>query len=144
MQYASKGKAVVVPGLGVRTEVVLPQNLMRWATSQPDARLSVGEAFAEMDQARWSLGSDKVIVDAWQGMLVKTEMSRVLENICGAMNNELSHVFDEHFGVDGNGWRTIDLLPTVNMIVAQAASRFIVGLPLCKSSRRFRPESNHV
>lgn len=39
--------------------------------AQPDHILSVFEAFAEIDQIKWSLGHDKILADAWQGMLVK-------------------------------------------------------------------------
>lgn len=107
---------------------------MRWISSQPDHVLNTMAAFAEMDQVRWSLGHDTVIVDSWQGMLVKTEMNRVLENTCAAMQDELHRAFDAKFGTDTDAWKEIDLLPTVSRIVAQAASRFTVGAPLCKPS----------
>lgn len=131
-KYLQNGEAVVLPGFGLRCELVLPGSSLRWANAQPDSVLSVEEAFAEIDQADYSLGDAKYIKDPWQGMLVKTEMNSVLENIVAALNEELGVAFDAHFGVDGENWREIDLLETVRMVVAQAASRFTVGLPLCK------------
>jgi hypothetical protein len=131
-QYIKKGKPVVIPGFGFRKEVILPQSSMKWALSQPDEVLNVTKAFAEVNQVRWSLGHEKIAVDAWQGMLVKSDLNRVLENIVNAMNNELKTVFDEQFGKDTENWREIDLRSTIQIIVAQAASRFTVGLPLCK------------
>ncbi|KAL4940552.1 cytochrome P450 [Aspergillus oleicola] len=101
--------------------------------SQPDSVLSVGEAFAEIDQAEYSIGHSKYIVDAWQGNLVKTELNAALENIVQALNDELGVAFDRYFGTDEEGWREIELLETVRLIVAQAASRFTVGLPLCRN-----------
>lgn len=111
----------------------MPQSSMKWFLAQPDDVLDPSQAFADIDQVRWSLGHDKIVVDAYQALIVKTDLNRVLENICAAMNNELSVVFDEQFGTDTENWREIDLLPAVKIIVAQAASRFTVGLPLCKS-----------
>lgn len=105
---------------------------MRWALSQPDEIVSVGQAFAEIDGAYYSLGTETPIVDDWQGMLVKTQMSKVLETLCQAMNEELGVAFDECFGTDAETWRKIDLLAVVRRVVAQAASRFTVGLPLCR------------
>lgn len=104
---------------------------MRWVLSQPDDHLSPGMAFAEVDMARWSMGHEKIVVDAWQGMIVKTDLNKILETICEAMNNELGFVFDEKFGTDTENWKELDLIPTIQLVVAQAASRFTVGLPLC-------------
>ncbi|KAL6354335.1 hypothetical protein LRP88_11664 [Fusarium phalaenopsidis] len=93
--YIKKGKPVVIPGFGFRKEVILPQSSMKWVLSQPDEVLNVTKAFAEVNQVRWSLGHEEIAVDAWQGMLVKSDLNRVLENIVNAMNNELKTVFDE-------------------------------------------------
>lgn len=111
----------------------MPQSAMKWVLSQPDDILSVDAAFADIDQVRWSLGHDKIVTDAYQAMVVKTDINCILENICTAMNNELGVIFDEQFGIDTENWKKINLLPTVKIIVAQAASCFTVGLPLCKS-----------
>ncbi|RGP76465.1 ent-kaurene oxidase [Fusarium sporotrichioides] len=132
-QYLKKGKAVVLPGFGIRIEVLLPQNQMKWVMSQPDHVLDQGKAFAEIDQVAWSLGHDRYVVDAWQGMIVKYEMNRAIEVIANSMKDELREVFDEQFGTDTENWKKIDLTPTVKMIIAQAASRFTVGTPLCRN-----------
>lgn len=134
LQYSKKGKAVVIPGLGARVEIILPISSMRWTNSQPTSVLSVGEAFVEMDGAYYAFGTAMPIADDWQGGLVKTEMSKVLENLCEAMNQELGVAFDECFGTDTESWRRIDLLAVVRRVVAQASSRFTVGLPLCRNT----------
>lgn len=123
---------MLLPGFGVRHEVIMPQSAMRWLLSQPDKVLSLGNAFTEINQSKHGLGSEIYALDAWQGDLVKTEMNTVLENICVAMNNELGCAFDKYFGTDTENWGEVDLLNTVRMIVAQAASRFTVGIPLCE------------
>jgi hypothetical protein len=128
----SQGRPVVLPGMGFRKEVFLPPSQMRWVLSQSDDHLSVPDAMVEIDQAHWSLGHNGPVTDAWQGMLIKTELNRVLESVCAALNDELVVAFDEHFGTDTNVWRDIDLRPTIARAIAQANSRFTVGLPLCK------------
>ncbi|KAF4982584.1 hypothetical protein FZEAL_1816 [Fusarium zealandicum] len=131
--YLKKGKPVVIPGFGFRKEVILPQSSMKWILAQPGSVLHMSKAFADLNQFKWSLGHDKIGVDAWQGTLVKTEMNRVLENVVNAMNQELRVVFDEQFGKDTENWKEIDLSATLQIIIAQAASRFTVGLPLCRN-----------
>jgi hypothetical protein len=133
-QYLKKGKPVVIPGFGVRKEVYLPQSQMKGVLNQPEEVLDMEQAFAEVDQVRWSLGHDKYVVDPWQGLVVKYDLNRAIEIIANNMKDELHEVFDEQFGIDTENWKRIDLTKTVKMIVAQAASRFTVGLPLCKST----------
>lgn len=111
----------------------MPPSSMRWALSQPEEVMGVGEAFAEVDGVYYGLGTEKTIVDAWQGLLVKTDLNTTLENIVQAMNDELGVAFDEHFGTDTDSWKEINLMATVREIVGQAASRFTVGTPLCRN-----------
>ncbi|KAH7179276.1 cytochrome P450 [Fusarium flagelliforme] len=131
--YLKVGKPVVLPGFGVRIEVYLPQDQMKWIMAQPDHVLDQGQAFAEIDQVTWALGHDRYVVDAWQGMIVKYDLNRAIEVIANSMKDELAVVFDDQFGTDTENWKTVDLTQTVKMIVAQAASRFTVGLPLCRN-----------
>ncbi|KAF4986798.1 hypothetical protein FGRMN_10678 [Fusarium graminum] len=132
-EYLKKGKPVVIPGFGIRIEVMLPQSQMKWILNQPEDVLNISEAFADLDQVKWALGHDKYVVDAWQGHLVKNEMGRVLEILANSMKDELHEVFDEQFGTDTENWKRVDLAKTIKMIVAQAAGRFTVGLPLCRN-----------
>ncbi len=103
--------------------------------AQPEHSLSLGDAFAEVDQVHYSLGDARLVVDAWQGNLVRTEMNTVLQNVVLAMNDELGVAFDKRFGTDTTEWKEIDVFEEMRNIVAQAASRFTVGLPLCKRHR---------
>ncbi|KAF9873822.1 cytochrome P450 [Colletotrichum karsti] len=130
--YVKKGKAVVLPGLGFRHEVIMPTSSMRWVQTQPEDMLSPTEAFAEVDQVHYALGDSRYVTDAWQGHLVKTDLNAVLENICAAMNNELGAAFDKWFGTSTD-WKEIDLFASIRMVVAQAAGRFTIGLPMCRN-----------
>ncbi|KPM43041.1 hypothetical protein AK830_g3501 [Neonectria ditissima] len=136
--YGKKGLPVVIPGLGFQHSLIMPPSSMGWVIAQPDAVLSTAEAFADIDQFEWSLGSRDIVLDAWPGFVVKRDMNRVLEATCAAMNNELQFAFDQRFGTDTKNWREIDLLPTIQLIVAQLSGRFTVGLPLCRNEDYLR------
>lgn len=131
---------MLLPGLGFRDEIIMPVSAMRWVLAQPDDKLSVVEAFAEMDQVAYSLGNKKYVADPWQGAnIIRTGMNSALERFGAALNDELGLAFDTFFGTDVENWREIDLLDTIRMIVAQGANRFTigdspVGLKLCKSN----------
>lgn len=129
-QYSKKGKPVIIPGFGVRKELIMPTSSMRWVQAQPDTVLSVTKAFSDVDQVYYSYGHKRYVEDPWQGMLVKNKMNAVLENIVQAMNDELQVAFDDVFGTDEHNWKELDVLTAVKIVVSQAASRFTVGLPL--------------
>ncbi|GKT64366.1 cytochrome P450 [Colletotrichum tofieldiae] len=130
--YSKHGKPVVIPGIGYRKEVILPPSSIRWILSQPEEKLGVGQAAAEVDQIAWSMGDDRYCMDPWQGLLVKNGLNPLLESISESLNEELIHAFERHFGLDTENWTEVDLLSTVRMVVAQAANGFIVGRPLCR------------
>jgi hypothetical protein len=121
----------MIPGFRVLNELILPGSSMRWAMKQPESVSSIAEAHVEFDKADYSLRNSKYIRDAWQRFLVKTELNATLENIVPALHDELGVAFDKYFGTDEQNWKTIDLLETARMVVAQAGSRFTVVLPLC-------------
>jgi hypothetical protein len=99
--------------------------------AQPDHVLSLGGAFEELDQIVYTMGNPTYVHDAWPGLLVKKELNSVLETICVDLREELFLALDEHLGFDTNGWKEIDLIETLRVVIAQASSRFTVGLPLC-------------
>jgi hypothetical protein len=116
---------------------------MKWAASQPDDVLSVREGFLEMDQADYSVGDGQVVMDGWQGLLVKDNMNKILERLGAALNDELGYAFEQRFGTDVDEWRELNVLKTMKMVVAQASSRFIVGRPLCISPPTFSGDDGH-
>ncbi|KAI0205956.1 cytochrome P450 [Astrocystis sublimbata] len=125
--YSKKGKTVLVPGLGFRDDVILPPSALRWLQRQPDRLMSAVASQTETIQPYYGLGHDKFVADPWGGMLVKTDLNAVLENICAAMNDELGLAIASTFGTDTKSWKEIELMPAVRMIVAQAATRFTIG-----------------
>ncbi|TQN67157.1 Cytochrome P450 monooxygenase tenB [Colletotrichum shisoi] len=121
-----------MPGFGFRHEIIMPVSSMRGVQTYPETALAVGEAFAELDQVQWALGHARYIEDAWHGDLVRTELNASLENICASLNDELGVAFDKWFGTDPE-WKEIDLFQSVQMVVAQAASRFTIGTRICRN-----------
>lgn len=67
--------------------------------------------------------------------MVKKDMNAILETLIVALEDELSFAFDSRFGTAAD-WTDITLYGTMKKIVAQASSRFTVGLPMCKSLSR--------
>ena len=94
---------------------------MKWVLAQPENHLSVLDAFVEMDQVRWALDHECVVADPWQGNLVRTDLNRMLESTSADMKEDLYISFDEQFGMDTENWKEIEVLPTINRIIAQGS-----------------------
>lgn len=60
------------------------------------------------------------------------QLTVVLERIAEGLNEDLTVAFDQYFGKDTNTWEEVELLTVLRNVIAQAASRFTVGLPLCR------------
>jgi hypothetical protein len=118
---------VLVPGLGFHDDVILPPTALRWLQRQPERLVSASASQNEVIQPFYGFGHDKFSDDPWSGMLVKTDLNAVLENVCAAMNDELGLAIDSSFGRDTKAWKDIPLMPTIRLIVAQAATRFTLG-----------------
>ena len=99
---------------------------------QPQSVLDIWDAYTEINLIKPFLGHDKYITDPWQGVLVKSDLNKALDIIVLAMNDELKYAFDTRFGTDTARWRELDHVETIRIIIAQAASRFTIGLPLYK------------
>ncbi|KAK0120174.1 hypothetical protein ONS95_011580 [Cadophora gregata] len=131
--YSKKGKVVLVPGFGFGMEIILPESCLQWAQGQPNDVLSVTQAFIEINQTQYSLGHTRYWGDGWQFTLVKTQLSSVLQSLIPALDEELQHAFDKHFGTNSQSWTEVPLEKTLRKIAAQASSRFTVGYPLCRN-----------
>ena len=133
-QYLLKGQAVVIPGLGFRNELILPPSSFKWVNTYNDKHLNASHAFADLNQAKYVLGDDKYIVDDWQGKIVKTDLNPSLDSLMDALNDEVGVAFDTYLGTNTGEWVEVNIYETMRRVIAQANSRFTVGLPLCKSS----------
>lgn len=131
IKYTKRGKTVLLPGLGFRHDIILPQSTMRDIMARPEKELSHADAVLELVQLKYALGHEKYKADPWPCMLVKSDINSKLEAVCDGMNQELKYVFDKYIGCDTESWKEVDLLETVRMVIIAAASRFTVGFPLC-------------
>ncbi|MBE3047519.1 hypothetical protein IMZ48_34400 [Candidatus Bathyarchaeota archaeon] len=121
--------------MGFRDEVHIPAQYTHWAASQPDSVLSAIEGFRAIDRGDWNSGHASYIQDPWQSIVIRKNMSRFLDTVAAAVDDELGSALEEYLQADGE--KEVDVYETMKWIVAQISSRFTVGLPLCKSFREF-------
>lgn len=140
-KYSKKGLTCVLPSMGFKDEIHIPVQSLHWAATQPDFVLSAIEGFREIDKGDWNSGSADYIQNPWQAHVVKRDVNRSLEILMKGMNEELGFAIDQRIGMNTEAWREIDIYETMRWIVAQASSRFTVGLPMCSYSRSLSSNS---
>lgn len=112
--------------------MILPRDSLRWLSSQPSNKIDSSPAFNEIDQGVYNFGDAKYFADDWSGNLLRQRITKDLESIISPVNEELELAIDKRLGTDTENSTDVTVLPVMSLIVAQASSRFIVGLPLCK------------
>ncbi|CAI7668103.1 unnamed protein product [Penicillium discolor] len=120
--YTKHGKTVLLPGLGFRHNIVLPQSTMRDIMARPEKELSHADAVLELVQLKYALGHEKYKADPWPCMLVNLDINSKLEAVCDGMNEELKYAFDKYIGCETESWKEVDLLETIRMVMIAAAS----------------------
>lgn len=122
----------MIPGLGFRTEVIVPGTAIRWITSQPDSVLSHVESALDIDQIEHSIGHRKFVEDGWQGNVIRRDLNTNLEGIAPDVWEETQAAVKYHFGEDLANFKRVHVYDSMKMIIAQVSSRFTVSKPLCK------------
>ena len=125
-----------MPGLGFRDEILLPHSSLRWLANQPESQISMYANFRELDQIPSNMPDDRYIMNSWSGLLLKKDMTNNLDNVMIGLNDEIGYAFDWRFGTNTKSWREITVADTMRLMVAEASSRFTVGVPLCEYSMR--------
>ncbi|PKY07894.1 cytochrome P450 [Aspergillus campestris IBT 28561] len=136
--YTKHGKAVLLPGLGFRHDIILPQSAMRDIMARPEKELSHADAVLELVQLKYAFGHEKYKADPWPCMLVKSDINANLEAVCDGMNEELKYASERYIGCDTEAWKEVNLTETIRMVMMAAASRFTVGFPLCRNEEYLR------
>ena len=120
--------------MGPRDQVVLPLSCLSWAITLPETVLSPESAYVELNSISSVLGDNRHMTDTWPGHLVKSDLTKSLDFILPVTKDELEVAIDANFGKDTSEWTKVPL-DALRRVIAQAGSRYTVGLPLCRLAR---------
>ncbi|KAL9616420.1 MAG: hypothetical protein Q9160_008719 [Pyrenula sp. 1 TL-2023] len=123
-KFSKKGLPVLVPTLGTRKDIFLPNGSIKWVLSQPASVLGMWEAFSEMFQLGHSLGHEKYMLDTWTVDVSRKVLTQDLEDFIDPVWEELQLAVEDFFGLDTENWCTLDLLETIRKVINRASSRF--------------------
>lgn len=89
------------------------------------------EAFNEHFQLVHSLGDEKYMTDTWPHLLSRHTLTHEMDDHLMDIHEEVKVAIDTYLGHDTENWKTLNLLQTVRMIIAQTGTRFTLGMPFC-------------
>ncbi|OJD19737.1 hypothetical protein AJ78_00360 [Emergomyces pasteurianus Ep9510] len=141
--YLKNGQPCLFPGLGLRTEILLPKSTLRWLVTQPDNVLSMQAAFRELDQIDWAADHHKYVTDSWLAPILNRDINRNLDRYLGPLGEEMRNAVERRIP-NQNEWAEIPLWDTLKLLIAQGSSQFTVGEPLCRDEKYIRASSSFV
>ncbi|OAX85266.1 hypothetical protein ACJ72_00354 [Emergomyces africanus] len=141
--YLKNGQPCLFPGLGLRTEILLPKSTLRWLVTQPDNVLSMSAAFRELDQIDWAADHHKYITDPWLPPILNRDVNRNLDRYLGPLGEEMRNAVERRIP-NQNEWVEIPLWDTLKLIIAQGSSQFTVGESLCRDEEYLRASCSFV
>ncbi|KAI1793082.1 cytochrome P450 [Ganoderma leucocontextum] len=99
---------------------------------RPDHEVSFLEGAEETIQMRYTVG-DELFVDPYHVDIIREKLTRTLPTILPDVVDELEHAVPRYIPTEGEEWTTVNVMTTMQNIVARASSRVFVGIPLCRN-----------
>lgn len=118
---------------------MIPSESYRWLASLPDNVADPFEAFVEIDKAEYTGPHADLLRNPWQGHIIKQEFPKKMPWLAEIMEEEFKIASQHWLEASDKEWNEVNLHEATKMIIAQVASRFTVGIPLCMFTRDTLP-----
>ena len=137
-QYARKGQAFVIPDPGLRPQVMVPKEHLRWIADQPETVLSaklpqMGRFAIEYLAPGLDINHELFMID-----IARKDLTQNLGRLQPSVYDDIRESIDELMGIDTNCWREVCLWDTMQKTIFKSTNRVFVGLPLCQDEGYLR------
>jgi hypothetical protein len=134
LQYNKKGAVCVIALPFSRPEVLLPQNLIQWMTTQSDKILSPIPVQHEVVGAEYAFLNSAVQKDFAVYDVLRVQLNRHLPRLVPKIAEELAYSIDETFGSDSK-WREVRIYALVRRVIARITVWLVIGGTLSEKAR---------
>ncbi|CZR56230.1 related to cycloheximide-inducible protein CIP70 (cytochrome P450 family) [Phialocephala subalpina] len=141
-KYSKKNTPFVLPNITTGPEVILPMSQMEWLLSQPDNVISQNEVNRAFLQADHTMLHPKVIPDHVHDDVIKKELTKLLGDYMGDVQEEIDFAFRREWGVDTKEWKEVGAYESMLNVVARVSNRVLVGFPLCRNEEYLENSKN--
>ncbi|KAI1792290.1 cytochrome P450 [Ganoderma leucocontextum] len=112
--------------------VVAGSNMVDELMKRPDNEVSFLEGIEEVIQMKYTVGHE-AMSDPYHVGIIKEKLTRMLPLVLPDVTDELAVAVQEYIPTKGDEWTTVNVMTTMQKIVARASNRVFVGLPLCRN-----------
>jgi hypothetical protein len=135
VQYGSAGRPFVVPDTTFQPQVMLPQQYVKWLSTQPPSILSAEAARTQRNGVKYlPTNLDPKSTLLFIDKIIGQSLSQNLDLIQPDMHDEIRHSVTEEMGVDNASWHEVDLAAALTVVIDKTTNRLLFGLPLCRNS----------
>lgn len=132
--YSKKAQAFVLPGWASGPEVILPPAQIRWLVDQPDSVLSAREVHHEILEADYVFQYAHAVHNPIHEDVIRRDLNRQLASLTTEIVEELTSVFDQHWGSNTEEWKEIPGFKNMMATIVRTTNRVLVGRALCTAS----------
>lgn len=120
----------VLPSMASGPIVVIPPSQLKSILSRPESELEAWRSQNETIQASYTIRDEDIYVNNFHVNVIRKQLTRNLESLTQDIVEELALGFQHYWGTSTE-WTTVKAWESCLKIVARAANRVFVGIPLC-------------
>ncbi|KAH8690328.1 cytochrome P450 [Talaromyces proteolyticus] len=136
-QYSKNGEPCIVGTLD-STSIVLPPNCTEWIARQAEDILSAYEPHLEGLQSDYTFPDPCILQNPIQSMTIRQDLNRQMALKIPDMMDEIVTSFEEVWGSNTEDWREVEVMSSMQTIVARTSNRVFVGKSLCSNPALLR------
>ena len=134
-QFSRKGRPFFVPDMSFKAHVLLPQEHIKWLTTQPESILSVYKVRDERHAFKYLSNSiDHKLTVKFLDNIVGRCLRKNLQRTQADMHDEIRDSVDDTMGLDDE-WHEVNLQQAMKTVADRCGSRALFGLPLCRDQK---------
>ncbi|KAI9772563.1 MAG: hypothetical protein M1839_002445 [Geoglossum umbratile] len=140
-KYSKHGQFFKLPDQMNEPVFIAPISMMKSLSALPDSVL--GLCHADNLQSDYTFPHPAVVRNPIHGDVVRNTFMKKLSSLTLDIAGEAKAALDEYWGFDTENWQDIPVGADLVKVVARAANRVFVGLPLCAFPFNAPPPTPH-
>lgn len=121
----------MLPDPGLRPQVMVPPEYIKWVTEQPDHVLSPFAPLRDIVALPYLLPTMDMKEHVYLMDIMRKDVTRNLGSLQPAIMHDMRASVDSLLGTDAENWRTVPLYAAMQDILFKSSNRMFVGEPLC-------------
>ena len=133
VKYSKQGLCFVLPDAGLRPQVMIPPEYIKWFSELPSTILAAGAPLKETVGIPYIVPTMDMAHDTYNTGVIRKYATRNLGRLQPDIFCDIKGSIDNLLGFDQENWREIALYDTIQEVLFKSSNRVFVGEPLCNN-----------